>query len=612
MPTSYSRIKTVWQFAKRYVPFFIVAEICILVSYGAAVILPLNLSQLTDRVLIEGQHDMFVSVLLQFVLLFAISSAFNFIYAYTWQTLQNRYIVDVKNEIFRKTIFAKASFLSNMSSGDIMSRIDCDAEQFLHVIQRNLFHFVNSIIMCLSIVTIVGAIHIWLAVLLVVMATLPILLTRLCTKATEKYARETREITGNMTGRFYEILKGWREIHLHGAEEWAKSQMMTPFRRLIVLGNRLRRINFFVDKGIYFINLMTSLVIYGVSAVLIFQGQMTVGLFMAVIQYIALMHRKFNWMLRIYLDWYTRKSSIDRVHEILAADTEDDEGLEQITYIESIEFRQVSFAYEPQTPILQDVTFAINKGEHVGIAGASGAGKSSLLGLIMGFYQPSSGEIRINGIPQTKISPFAIRRLVGMVSQDIFVFRETIRYNLELGASYSEDELWAALKAVQLQEMIGCFGLEARVVERKRHYVVYLKEGSGIVDILNVMEAHVALMQLENVRIVKEMRNSINRRVNCETANITKTVSAAVRQIDDIRLIDEVLGLHTLPDALRDIAEVRLQNPDAPLHVLGNMLTPPVGKSGVNHRLRKLSQMAEEIRENKEEQGNYEKAGSNA
>ncbi len=454
MPTSYSRIKTVWQFAKRYVPFFIVAEICILVSYGAAVILPLNLSQLTDRVLIEGQHDMFVSVLLQFVLLFAISSAFNFIYAYTWQTLQNRYIVDVKNEIFRKTIFAKASFLSNMSSGDIMSRIDCDAEQFLHVIQRNLFHFVNSIIMCLSIVTIVGAIHIWLAVLLVVMAALPILLTRLCTKATEKYARETREITGNMTGRFYEILKGWREIHLHGAEEWAKSQMMTPFRRLIVLGNRLRRINFFVDKGIYFINLMTSLVIYGVSAVLIFQGQMTVGLFMAVIQYIALMHRKFNWMLRIYLDWYTRKSSIDRVHEILAADTEDDEGLEQITSIESIEFRQVSFAYEPQTPILQDVTFAINKGEHVGIAGASGAGKSSLLGLIMGFYQPSSGEIRINGIPQTKISPFAIRRLVGMVSQDIFVFRETIRYNLELGASYSEDELWAALKAVQLQEVI--------------------------------------------------------------------------------------------------------------------------------------------------------------
>ena len=156
-------------------------------------------------------------------------------------------------------------------------------------------------------------------------------------------------------------------------------------------------------------------------------------------------------------------------------------------------------------------------------------------------------------------------------------------------------------KAVQLQEIIGTFGLEAKVVFRKRHYVVYLKEGSGIVDILNVMEAHVALMQLENVRIVKEVRNSINRRVNCETANIGKTVSAAMKQIEDIRLIEETTGLNNLPDSLRDLAELRLQNPDASLIVLGNKLNPPVGKSGVNHRLRKLAQIADELRNNKEE-----------
>ena len=154
-------------------------------------------------------------------------------------------------------------------------------------------------------------------------------------------------------------------------------------------------------------------------------------------------------------------------------------------------------------------------------------------------------------------------------------------------------------KAEQLKQLIAAFGLEARVVQRKRHYVVYLKEGSGIVDILNVMEAHVSLMQLENVRIVKEMRNSINRRVNCETANISKTVSAAVKQMEDIRLIEETTGLYQLPDTLRELAELRLQNPDASLVVLGSMLNPPVGKSGVNHRLRKLSQMADEIRENK-------------
>lgn len=123
-----------------------------------------------------------------------------------------------------------------------------------------------------------------------------------------------------------------------------------------------------------------------------------------------------------------------------------------------------------------------------------------------------------------------------------------------------------------------------------------MKEGKAIVDLLNVMEAHVALMNLENLRILKEVRNSVNRRVNCEAANITKTVNAASRQIEDILLLKERYGLENLPENLREMAEVRLEYPDAPLKELGELLEPPVGKSGVNHRLRKLSEMAEKLR----------------
>lgn len=151
-------------------------------------------------------------------------------------------------------------------------------------------------------------------------------------------------------------------------------------------------------------------------------------------------------------------------------------------------------------------------------------------------------------------------------------------------------------KAGQLQRVIQEFNIDAKIVIRKKYYVVYLKEGSGIVDILNVMEAHVALMKLENLRILKEMRNSINRQVNCEAANITKTVNAATRQIEDIELIKEQYGFQTLPEPLRQMAEVRLEHPDAPLKELGEYLDPPVGKSGVNHRLRKLSELADRIR----------------
>lgn len=151
-------------------------------------------------------------------------------------------------------------------------------------------------------------------------------------------------------------------------------------------------------------------------------------------------------------------------------------------------------------------------------------------------------------------------------------------------------------QAARLQELMAEFETEPKIVERKHHYVVYLKDAEQIVDMLNVMEAYVSLMNLENVRILKDMRNTVNRKVNCETANINKTVSAAVKQVADIELIRDVIGLDELPETLREVAWVRLEYRDVPLKDLGQYMNPPVGKSGINHRLRKLAAIAEELR----------------
>ena len=129
------------------------------------------------------------------------------------------------------------------------------------------------------------------------------------------------------------------------------------------------------------------------------------------------------------------------------------------------------------------------------------------------------------------------------------------------------------VKAENLRDIIHTFQIDAKIVLRKKSYVVYVKEGAQIVDMLAIMEANVALMNLENIRILKEMRNSVNRKVNCETANINKTVSAAVKQIEDIRLIKEKTGLHNLNEGLTEIAELRLQYPEATLKELGMMLS---------------------------------------
>ncbi|KGG80700.1 sporulation regulator WhiA [Caloranaerobacter azorensis H53214] len=177
-------------------------------------------------------------------------------------------------------------------------------------------------------------------------------------------------------------------------------------------------------------------------------------------------------------------------------------------------------------------------------------------------------------------------------------------YHLEFvtnSAKHSED----------LCKLINSFGLNSKIVTRKDNFVVYIKEGEQIVDLLNIIGAHTALLKLENIRILKDVRNNINRIVNCETANLSKTINAALRQIKNIEYIERTIGIDKLPENLIDIARLRLINREASLKELGQMLDPPIGKSGVNHRLRKIEQIAEEIKKERGEldgkKNNYNK-----
>lgn len=163
-------------------------------------------------------------------------------------------------------------------------------------------------------------------------------------------------------------------------------------------------------------------------------------------------------------------------------------------------------------------------------------------------------------------------------------------YHLEIVARTEE-------LADRIRELLCGYELEARITRRKNHPVLYIKEGQKVGDFLNIVGAHQALMEFENARIVREMRGQINRRVNCETANIGKTISASARQLADIRYIEETVGLGSLPENLQEIAKARLNYPDVSLQELGEKLEPPVGKSGVNHRLRKISEIAKTKRE---------------
>ncbi len=211
----------------------------------------------------------------------------------------------------------------------------------------------------------------------------------------------------------------------------------------------------------------------------------------------------------------------------------------------------------------------------------------------LGILTKEDGLFRINdSIPEDLVKDQCCRRAYirgaflggGSVSDPEKAYHmEFITHNEEYGSA--------------LQAVINTFDLNAKLIERKNNHIVYLKEGDQIVDLLNIIGAHHALLDFENVRILKQMRNNVNRLVNCETANLNKTVNAALRQVRDIEFIRDTVGLASLPEGIRELAQIRLENREASLVELGGLLSTPIGKSGVNHRFKKIHKIADQYRE---------------
>ncbi|MCT8192802.1 DNA-binding protein WhiA, partial [Pseudomonas monteilii] len=168
---------------------------------------------------------------------------------------------------------------------------------------------------------------------------------------------------------------------------------------------------------------------------------------------------------------------------------------------------------------------------------------------------------------------------------------ETSRYHLEIYSIYEEHNQ-------DICDMLNAYGLNARPLERRNGYISYLKGAEKIADFLTLIGATNSMLKFEDVRIVRDMRNSVNRLVNCETANMNKTIDAASKQIDNIEFIQDRVGLQALPEKLQEIAELRLEHPEVSLKELGEMIpSGAISKSGINHRIRKINEFADHLRE---------------
>ena len=161
-------------------------------------------------------------------------------------------------------------------------------------------------------------------------------------------------------------------------------------------------------------------------------------------------------------------------------------------------------------------------------------------------------------------------------------------YHLEIIFSAEE-------KSIEIENLLLEFGIQSKTIKKGKGYMLYIKDGEEISNFLALIGAMSSVLKFEEVRVEREMKNNINRAVNCETANLNKTIDATIKQIEAIEKIKKNKKFEGMPEALKEIANLRIKNPHASLIELGQMLEKPIGKSGVNHRLKKILELAEEI-----------------
>ena len=444
--------KYIYKYAKHFIGYFVIAEICIAILYCISIILPWNLSRLIDNVIYQEKYSLLDNVVVTYIVLFLISTFINLLYAFVWQTLNNKYVVKIKNDMYTCLLKADSKYLSDINSGDAISRIEWESEQFIHVIQKNVFHFLNSLVLCVVVLVLIFNKNTILGVITLLSVILPVIAIKPLNKKTEKVTAENKNSYGVFVGKVFEIFSGFREVKLFNSQLWAENQIINNVEKTVHTSNKQKTISVFVQNIAAGISTLCQIVLFCYSAFLVINSELTIGVFLAIMQYVSLLNYKFDWILTLYNDWHWRKVSINRCCEILDS-VQEQTGLLKIDKIDTIEFENVTFGYGEEV-VLNNISFLIKKGEKIGVVGASGVGKTTIISLLTKLYTPQKGKILVNNIDIQDIDTKNLRDKLGIVSQDVRLFNSSIRFNLTMGDNYSDMELIEMLSKTNMKEKI--------------------------------------------------------------------------------------------------------------------------------------------------------------
>ncbi|MCX7923153.1 MAG: ABC transporter ATP-binding protein/permease [Clostridia bacterium] len=452
-----NRLKLIWQFAKPYKFSFFNSFFCHTVADFINILYPFIFGLLIDEVFYHKNMDFFKTIVISYGILFVGQALLSFVQTSVGTYIYARFMFDVKRKIFEKIFTLKASYLSSSQTGDLITRTNKDADEVMNLILWSVLFMLSNFMKILAAVVFVITVSVKIALLMFVAVPLSVFIALYFGKKVRTKFEAYRENYGRYIGWVYEMISGVREIQLLAGERNVTRHFVRYCSKLINLKIKSSLIELYSERTNAFVSLLSDVSLYAVSALLIIKGEMTVGGFIAAAGYFGIARESLKFLSETNIRLQNNMVSINKVFEILEQDMEPQESSapDIVVSTGNIEFKGVAFRYNEQSNVLEDIDLSIKNGEKIAIVGKSGAGKSTILNLLLRFYEPQKGSIEIDGQDIQKYSLKSLRRSIGIVQQEALMFDGTISYNLKLGNPHcNEADMWEACSKASIADFI--------------------------------------------------------------------------------------------------------------------------------------------------------------
>lgn len=531
----------VLKFIKPHIFLLILAVLCAFVSVSLTLYIPVMVGNAVDVMLGKGRVDMgeILSVALKIAVSVGIIAVFQWLMTQSANAISARTTRDLRGEVFAKFNEVPLSYIDSHPHGDLISRIINDVDAIGDGLTQVILQLLSGVVTIIGTLLFMLSINIWIALVVVVLTPLSVLVAAIIGRMCARSFREQQELQGEISAYVEEMVGNQKLVKAFAYEQRSEEEFEKKNKRLFKVGLKAQFAGALANPCTRFVNNMVYAVTGIVGAMTVissFMGVLTIGQLSCFLTYANQYTKPFNEVTGVLTQIQTALAAAGRVFDVLESESEpSDSACREIGKASgSVEFRNVSFSYTKEKPLIRDFSVKVNSGMQVAIVGPTGCGKTTLINLLMRFYDVDSGDILVDGIKTTDIKRGSLRSLFGMVLQDSWLFSGTIMENLRYGnPNASDEEIIAAAKLSYAHSFIRKMpgGYNAVISENgsnlsqgQRQLLCIARVMALNPPMLILDEATSSIDTLTEVRVQKAFKKLMNGRTSFVVAHRLSTI----------------------------------------------------------------------------------------